>query len=316
MIEEKLKHRFQRCLEILNALMYENGINRNILAERHGCSTRTVAKDLKLLKEIGFNIVYERGGYILLPSELQVPSVPLGKEHILSLFIGSQFLVLTPLESQVGSAIKNILSGMSENEQAFLRNLTNRICIAPVGEFCDPDILVAVYQAVSESQPIKIVYQSFSQGCQLECHVNPYGIYIKERSEAYMVGHVFEKPQKLGRFKLSRIRKLTFQRIRFKYPDDFSIWEEMKKGFWSGDGEYELLLKFTPLVGQLVREREPAKRITEQADGSLFVRRTVRNLKELLWEILSYEANVEVLEPTELREMVKESIEKMRQVYE
>lgn len=90
----------------------------------------------------------------------------------------------------------------------------------------------------------------------------------------------------------------------------------MKMGFWSGDDEYLVLLRFVPAVAQLVREHELAKRITEKPDGTLLVRKTVRNLKELLWEILSYEANVEVLEPEELREMVKESIEKMRQVYE
>ncbi len=316
MIEKQIKHRFQRCLEILNAIMFEEGINRNVLKERYGFSKRTIAKDLKLLREIGFNIVYEKGEYTLLPSELHVPAVPFKKEHILSLFIGSQFLVLTPLERQADNAVKTVLAGMSEQDQGFLRNLTNRICIAPVGEFCDPDILLAVYLAVSESQSIKIVYYSFSQNCEFDCHVHPYGIYIKDRSDAYLIGYVFEKPSELGRFKLCRIRKLIFRGIRFPYPPHFSIRKEIAKGFWSGDDEYQVLLRFVPAIAQLVHEHEPAERIMEQPDGSLLVRRTIRNLKEVLWEILSYEANVEVLEPEELRNMVKDHIEQMRQVYE
>lgn len=147
MIEKQIKHRFQRCLEILNAVMFEKGVNRNTLTERYGCSKRTIAKDLALLRDIGFNIVYEHGEYTLLTSKIQVPAVPLGKEHILSLFIDSQFLVLTPLERQADNAVKSILSGMSAQEQNFLRNLTNRICLDPVGEFCDPDILLEVCTA-------------------------------------------------------------------------------------------------------------------------------------------------------------------------
>ncbi len=316
MIDEQLKHRFQRCLEILNALLSGESFNRKVLSQRHTCSVRTIAKDLQLLRDVGFNIDYQQGRYALLPSKLQVPAVPPGKEHILSLFIGSQFLVLTPLERQAGTAINNILSGMSEDEQIFLRNLTSRICLAPVGEFCDPNILIAVYQAVSQCQAIKISYYSFSQNCEFESHVNPYGIYIKERSEAYLVGYVTEKPDKLGRFKLSRIRKLTVLNFQFHYPENFSIWDEMKKGFWSGDGKYEVVLKFVPAAAQLVKEREPAERIEAQPDGSLLVRRSIRNLKEVHWEILGYEANVEVLQPEELREMVKHSIEKMRQIYQ
>ena len=317
MIETQIKHRFQRCLEILNAIIFEKGVNRNILVERHKCSKRTIAKDIKLLKEIGFNIRYRDNEYSLLPSELQIPAVPLGKEHILSLFIGSQLLVLSPLEHQASIAVQNILLTMKPEEQAFLKRLTDRICISPGGEICAPEILFDVYRAVSECQLIRIYYQSLSQHREIVCNVKPYGIYIRDQYSSYMVGDSYG--DLIGRhpFKLCRIRKLEFQGIAFVYPEKFSIREEISKGgFWSGDEKHHVLLKFIPAIAQLVREREPANRITEQVDGSLLVRKTVRQLKEVLWEILAYEANVEVLEPEELKQMVKKSIENMRQVYE
>lgn len=87
----------------------------------------------------------------------------------------------------------------------------------------------------------------------------------------------------------------------------------MRQGFWSGDQTpITVTLRFTPAVAPLVSEREPEASIRPQPDGSLVVRKTVRNVKEILWEILSYEANVEVLEPPALRELVQKHIEQMR----
>jgi len=62
----------------------------------------------------------------------------------------------------------------------------------------------------------------------------------------------------------------------------------MAKGFWGGEQEYEVVIRFRPEVAQLVREREPADRIEPQPGGYVLVRKTVRNVDEVFYDILRY----------------------------
>jgi predicted DNA-binding transcriptional regulator YafY len=97
MADEKLKKRIQRCISILTTVLSRKGINRTVLAEEFGCSVRTIADDIALLRDIGFGIRYDHGEYSLSPADLKIPPLPLNEEQILALFIASQLLLLTPL---------------------------------------------------------------------------------------------------------------------------------------------------------------------------------------------------------------------------
>lgn len=319
MADEKLKKRILRCIGILSSVWSKHGVNRNTLAQEYGCSIRTIAADIALLKNIGFPIHYTKSGYTISVKDLKIPPLPLNEEQLLALFIASQLLVLTPLEQKADTAVQQMLSVLSEEVVTFLRDLTNRVYIAPGGDLGDPKILFNVYRAVSECRPIRIRYDAFSTH-QEEIHdVDPYGIYIKDRARSYMVGKSYGQYQKILRFKLCRIQELTFRlgkSIRFNYPPDFSIRKEMAKGFWDGDQEYEVVIRFRPEVAQLVREREPAERIEIQPGGCVLVRKTVRNLEEVFYDILRYGKRAEVLKPEELREKVKEEIQEWGKVYE
>jgi predicted DNA-binding transcriptional regulator YafY len=317
MTEKKLKKRIQRCLGILTTVLSRKGIDRNVLAAEYQCSTRQISDDLNLLREIGFPICYERqSGYTLSVADLPIPSLPLNQEHILSMFIASQLLVLTPLEQQADEAVQNMLSGLSEDSRNFLRNLTDRVYIAPEGELGENSrILFDVYRAVSECRSVQIAYSSFSQKKEEELMVDPYGIYIKDRAQSYMVGFSYGRDQRIRRFKLCRISRLSFRGIQFGYPSDFSMRDEMGNGFWSGEQEYHVQIRIHAKIAQLVREREAAEQIEELPGGFLLFRRTVRNLQEVLWDILRYGSGAEVLEPKELRDMMAHEIMQMAKIY-
>jgi len=179
------------------------------LAAEYGCSVRSIAADIALLKEIGFPIEYTNKEYTLSVSALKIPPLPLKEEHILALFIASQLLVLTPLEQRAEEVVNSLLSKLSADTRTFLRNLTDRVYIAPGGEVGDPQILFDVYRAVSECRPLRIRYQAFSTH-QEEVHdVDPYGIYLKDREQSYLVGQSYGEYQQIRHFKLCRILELT-----------------------------------------------------------------------------------------------------------
>ncbi len=312
----RLKRRIRRCWEILVSALTQKGSTRKTLAEEYGCSVRMISQDIALLRDIGFPIKSGKQGYSLSVEDLKIPPLPLNEDQVLTLFIASQLLVLTPLEQKASEAVKKMLSVLSEETIEFLRNLTDRIYIAPGGNLGDTKILFEVYQAVSECESIKIHYQAFSTQQEEIWEIDPCGIYIKGRARSYLIGHTYENPRIYRRFKLCRITQLEFRKMGFTYPSDFSIKREMAKSFWDGAQEYEVVIRFHPEVAQLVREREPKKRIEARPGGYLLVRRTVRNLDEVFYSILGYGKRAEILEPEELRQRMKEEISEWGKLYE
>lgn len=309
MADEKLKKRIIRCIGILSSIWAKQGINRNVLAEEYGCSIRTIADDVALLKEIGFPIRYTGNGYTIDMKALHLPPLPLSEEQLLALFIASQLLVLTPLEANAEAVVQGMLTVLSEEAVTFLRNLTSRVCIAPGGDFGSPALLFEAYRAVSECQSIHIRYQAFSTQQEEEWDIDPLGLYIKDRARSYLIGQTYESPRQFRRFKLCRITHLIRRGLRFPYPEDFSMRAEMARGLWGGDREYAVLIRFQPEVAQLVFEREPAERIERLPGGWVQVRKTVRNLDEVFYEVLRYGRQAEALEPPELRERLKLELE-------
>ncbi len=317
MADEKLKKRIQRCLGILTTVLSKKGINRNVLAQEYGCAVRTIADDIALLKTIGFAIQYDKHKreYTLSVKDLNIPPLPLNEEQMLALFIASQLMVLTPLEQKANEALQNMLSVLSEDAITFLRNLTDRVYIAPGGDIGDTKILFDVYRAVSGCRSIRIRYQALSTH-QEEIHdIDPYGIFIKDRARSYMVGYSYGEYQQIRRFKLCRIQELSFRRLQFTYPSNFSMYEEMKHGLWDGKQEYEVVIRFCPVVAQLIREREPKERIEPLPGGYLLVRKIVRNLDQAFYSVLRYGRQAEVLKPDELRERMKKEISEWGKIY-
>ena len=313
MADEKLKKRIARCLGILTKILSQKGLNRRILAEEYGCAVRTIADDIALLREIGFKIRYEQHEYRL---STAIPPLPLQENQILALFIASQLMVLTPLEQKANEAIQQMLSTLSEDAIGFLRELSNRVYIAPGGDLGDTQILFQVYRAVSECRAIRICYEALSSGEEEMHDVDPYGIYLKDRNRSYLRGFSYGAYQQLRSFKLCRIKELTFRGWQFSYPADYSIRKDMENGFWDGEEEHELLIRFHRSVAQLVREREPAQLIEDLPGGFLQVRKRVRNLDEAFYDLLRYGKSATVIEPEELRERLRHELGAWRKNYE
>jgi predicted DNA-binding transcriptional regulator YafY len=123
-----------------------------------------------------------------------------------------------------------------------------------------------------------------------------------------MRGYSYGHYQQLRTFKLCRIQDLSFRGWQFTYPADYVLREDMQN-LWDGAQEYEAVIRFQPEVAQLVYEREPAAHIETFPGGWVQVRKTVRNLDEVFYDVLRYGRQAEVIEPPELRERLKLELE-------
>jgi len=120
-------------------------------------------------------------------------------------------------------------------------------------------------------------------------------------------------------FALARMDGLCMEKQDFR-PRPRNMWiSHVEGGFgiFQGSELIPVRLRFVPSVAPWIRERfwHPEQIVDELADGGLILSFPVADFREVKMHILQYGAQVEVLEPAELREEIAAEIERMKEVY-
>src|SRR5262249_38272559 len=118
-----------------------------------------------------------------------------------------------------------------------------------------------------------------------------------------------------------RIRQLKETGQHCQRPPDFRIADYLDGSFrvMRGNGEpHQVPLRFTPQAARYVREKvwHPSQQLEENAGGNLIVTLWVSHLLEVKRWALSWGADCEVLQPKELREMMKLEVSNMGKPYQ
>jgi CRISPR-associated endonuclease/helicase Cas3 len=144
--------------------------------------------------------------------------------------------------------------------------------------------------------------------------------------EPYAIGqtsHVIgwrEPPGALRTFKLERIQRIELTSKPYTIPEDFDPRETLADawGIWYTEAEpVEVVLKFHPRVAGRVRETQwhRSEAVEEQPNGSLLWRARVAEPQEMLPWIRGWGADVEVVEPLELRDRLMGESRRSAEIY-
>jgi proteasome accessory factor B len=121
-------------------------------------------------------------------------------------------------------------------------------------------------------------------------------------------------------FKLDRLERAQMLDESYEIPAEFdaNVYLADSWGIMRGTGLTEVVLQFNSEVAALVRERtwHPSQMIDELADGGLLFTVRVSDPREMRPWIRSWGAEVEVLEPTELRAEMAEQTRRMAERYQ
>jgi proteasome accessory factor B len=134
----------------------------------------------------------------------------------------------------------------------------------------------------------------------------------------YLIGWD-ETREAIRTFKIERIRDVSLTPDPFP-PPEAGVIEGMFGRAWDiiADQEpVEVVLRFSPSVATRVREARwhPSEVVAEEADGSLSWRATVAGTIEIRLWILSWGADVEVVEPAALRDDVAATMDRALEQY-
>lgn len=292
------------------------------LAERLEVNKATIQRDINLLCDMGIETIpYGKQGYEIV-SDFFLPALNLNFEEVLALITAARFYRAaegTQPTKVLDVAMQKITANLPE------RTISALSQIAPQIEIPNPQVSAIdeteqfkekLYKAIQERRKVSMMYNSFSSGGLNRYLIAPYAVMFRKRAW-YVIAHV-EAYNRVQTFRINRIQSVFNTYTSYRIPEDFSVQNHMEKSWDIRLGpEAHVVIEFAPRIAPLIREVRwhSTQKIHENTDGGLRFEATVAGWQEVGWWVLTWGEEAEVIKPTELRDWVAETAEKMASVY-
>jgi proteasome accessory factor B len=319
------KSSFVRRMQILTALQTGRGHTVAELSRLFGVSRRTLFRDLREIRTIGIQPLYNRpqrptesknanGGYTIAPGStgLLLP-VNLNLQEALGLLLLAHKMrgpLQLPFKHSVLLAAMKIESSLPPRIRRYCEHALAKIS-AKVAAQASPQrieggldhIFSMLQSALAQRRKVHIHYDSLFDAGPINCALSPYHLFYNQRAW-YVVGYS-SVHKTIRTFKLNRIKAAAILDEQFTGGDNFDLAEYIGRA-WSmiPEGQiYNVRLRFSPKVASNVAEVQwhSTQKVAHKADGSAIVEFRVDGLGEITWWILGYGDQVEVLAPAALR---------------
>jgi proteasome accessory factor B len=167
-------------------------------------------------------------------------------------------------------------------------------------------------------QVARIRYRSLTEWDEIETKLRPYQL-LFSRHAWYVIGRS-SLHGGVRTFNLGRIEHVDLLAAKYARPRGFSLARYLGNA-WNimpGPGpDDQVVLKFSAMVARNVAEVawHRTQRLEWLDDGSLRFHVRVSGLNEIVWWILGYGDQVEVLRPAKLRKIVAQRVRRLSELY-
>jgi len=312
--------RINRMIRIIIALQSAQRYDIEELAKLSGVSRRTIYRDLKDLQKAGVPCRYGPGDHsYMIDKGFFLPAPDLSTVEALGLLLSVYKVgnhIGFPFRRSALSAALKIENNLSSEVKRFCRQALENITIkgdlqTDAGSL--DELFMQLIEAISKKQIVKIRYYLASEKKSSVFDLKPYHLFYNEH-----IWHVLGKSElcdSIRAFKLNRIRKLHVLDKCFVEDKKFDIQEYLGRA-WSMLPEgrlYHVKLKFSPEVAHDVAgvQWHSTQTVIFQDDGSAIVEFCVDGLNEIMWWILRYGDQVQVLAPKILKRRIVEIAQNM-----
>jgi predicted DNA-binding transcriptional regulator YafY len=282
---------------------------------------RTIYEDLEYLRiQMNAPLKYSRThkGYYYTNATWSLPTIMATEGELLAFFLSAELTARylgTAIENPLRSAIAKLARYLPDALPIDLGQLTQHFTItAGATSSANPELLVALSNAIVERHPIQITYYTASRGERNQRLIEPYHLY-NVRGDWQIIGFDHLR-QNFRNFAVARIETWDIQTYqRFQRDPDFSIRSHLATGFLAerGDAALEIVIWFDPYQARYIRERQwhPTQQFEEQPDGSLLLRFRSGALDEVRRWVMSYGSHARVLAPESLASAIRNEIHAM-----
>lgn len=312
-----------RLLQIEVLLLdHPEGLTQSEIARRMGVNRSTI---LRNLADIQAPICEDHGRYFI-DRKAYLVNVRFNLPEALSIHLASRMLAagMDRQNTYAASALRKL--GLAIERLA--PHLSNHLAqsadsIDEEAQWQDPNfiaILETLTQAWAENRKVKIWHRSDPNEPVKQYD---FSVYFIEPSaigrSTYAIG-LSDPPGQLRTLKIERIQRCEILREPYAIPADFDPKKLLSHawGIWYTEGDpVEVILKFSPRVAGRVKETRwhRSEQTVALEDGSLLWRAWIAEPQEMMPWVRGWGAEVEVLEPENMRAAVAEEARKMVEIY-
>lgn len=172
--------------------------------------------------------------------------------------------------------------------------------------------LYGLLHAIKNKLIIKFEYQKFWEEEITERKTEPYA--LKEFKNRWYLLAKDHKDQKTKTFALDRLSKLEITKLSFQYPKNYSIEKVYRNcfGIITGEGENmkpeTVVLSFNPFQGKYIKTLplHHTQQILVDNENELQIKVELFITYDFVMELMSFGANLKVLEPYSLAKEIQE----------
>lgn len=286
-------------------------------------SRKTIQRDIDYITTNFFVYEDERNGKtVYVANKYSADNIGFTISELLSLHFARE--ILRPYSGlDVGKTAVNILdkllSSVPRINRKYIDNFSEMVKVYTSGITPEKDFnreyLENIKEAIAQNRKLRIEYYSFNADEITKREFDPYLLEIQEGCW-HVIGYCHLR-KAIRDFRVSRIRSLSMSDKIFTRPENF--YEDYKENRFHklvGEKKIRLKLRFTGDAARFVKEYERSKAhsLYENDEGLIFERDTTMTPEIIKW-ILGFGAEVEVLEPEELKDAIRQQVRKLSQMY-
>ncbi len=312
------KHRppLERMLRIHQSLQSGKFPNATTLARELEVSTKSIQRDLDFMRDrLELPIEYhpQRFGYHYTGEVTSFPTMHITEGELVALVIAEKALEQyrgTQFEKPLLSAIRKIEQSLPDTISLNLADIEQTISFRTRAEpVLNLEIFDTLAKATAQRRQLELTYRKAGSREGEFRLIDPYHL-ANINGEWYLFAYDHARKD-IRTFVPARVQSVKQTGKHFPRPQKFSLEKRLRDSFGvhSGEGEFEVVLRFNARVADYVREKKwhDSQQLKELKGGGVELRIKLSSLPEVQRWVLGWGSDVVVVKPPQLRDAVQQT---------
>ena len=220
----------------------------------------------------------------------------------------------TAFEKPLVTAFKKMAAALPETVSLSLRDLDKSVSFRTSAEpILDLKVFDTLAQATARQEQLRMMYRKPGSAKSEERTIDPYHL-ANINGEWFLFAHDHMRND-LRTFVPARIQSVARTGRKFERPQNFSLERTLSGSFGvhSGEGRYDVVIRFDSEVADYVREKRwhSSQTLKELPRGGVELRLKLSGLEEIERWVLGWAGHAEVIEPPELVQAVETAAQRI-----
>ena len=294
--------------------------NGTTLARELEVTAKTIQRDLEFMRDrmnLPLEYVAARNGYVYTEEVESFPTLQISEGELFALLVAEKALQQyrgTPFEKRLVGAFRKLARSLPDTVSLNLAEWEQSISFRTTAEpLLNLPVMDTLAKAVQKRRQLQITYRKPAARQPEERVIDPLHL-ANVNGDWYLFAYDHLRKD-VRTFVPARIQSAEPTGKTFTPPAKFALEKQLRDSFGihSRDGDYEVVLRFTELVADYIREKRwhPSQDLVELPNGAVELRLRLGSLQEVERWVLGWGGAASVIAPPELVASVRVAAERI-----